>query len=117
MLRKVAPDKIALTPEELCHLLEADILSKAHEALEDEAEKPQLPTEHSKTIVEELTNVPHLPTEHSKSTVEELTCGDSRSENACTENNINKSETKDSSQEVEKPPLDQKDPSSDEGEK
>ncbi|XP_042891637.1 uncharacterized protein LOC122266111 [Penaeus japonicus] len=39
MLRRVAPNKIALSHEELCRLLEADILSKVHDALEEEEEE------------------------------------------------------------------------------
>lgn len=35
VLRRVAPDRVALAPEELCRLLEADILAKVHQALQD----------------------------------------------------------------------------------
>ncbi|KAG7169880.1 uncharacterized protein LOC121865255 [Homarus americanus] len=87
MLRRVAPDKIALAPEELCRLLEADILSKVHDALEEEAQAP------------------HPPTQHSKNTSEEdQSCEGVRSVDGSTENNTIKL-------------ADQKDPSSDEGEK
>ncbi|KAK7079775.1 hypothetical protein SK128_028632 [Halocaridina rubra] len=36
MLRKLAPDRVALTHEELCQLLEADFLAKVREAAEEE---------------------------------------------------------------------------------
>lgn len=42
MLRRVAPNKIALSHEELCRLLEADILAKVHDALEEEEEEEEL---------------------------------------------------------------------------
>ena len=32
MLRRMAPDRVALTPEELCHLLQADLLAQMHES-------------------------------------------------------------------------------------
>lgn len=35
MLRRVAPDRVALTPEELCHLLQADLLAQMHESEND----------------------------------------------------------------------------------
>lgn len=35
VLRRVAPDRVAVAPEELCKLLEADILAKVHQALQD----------------------------------------------------------------------------------
>ncbi|XP_063598528.1 germ cell nuclear acidic protein-like [Penaeus indicus] len=41
MLRRVAPNKIALSHEELCRLLEADILAKVHDALEEEEEEEE----------------------------------------------------------------------------
>lgn len=38
MIRRLAPDKVALTHEELCRLLEADFLAKVREAAEEEDE-------------------------------------------------------------------------------
>lgn len=35
VLRRVAPDRVAVAPEELCRLLEADILAKVHQALQE----------------------------------------------------------------------------------
>lgn len=35
MLRRVAPDRVALTPEELCRLLQADLLAQMHESEND----------------------------------------------------------------------------------
>lgn len=32
MLRRVVPDRVALTPEELCHLLQSDLLAQMHES-------------------------------------------------------------------------------------
>ncbi|XP_071551920.1 uncharacterized protein [Panulirus ornatus] len=119
VLRRVAPDKIALTPEELCHLLEADILSKVHEVLQDEAEMPQVPTEYSENSVRDLNSVPQLPLEHSKCTVEEFTVEDSISVNAGikTENSVDRYKINSSSQKKEKPQLDHKEQLFDEGEK
>ncbi|XP_066947399.1 coiled-coil domain-containing protein 32 [Macrobrachium rosenbergii] len=39
MIRRIAPDKVALTHEELCQLLEADFLSKIQEAAAAEEEE------------------------------------------------------------------------------
>ena len=44
MLRRVAPDRVALTPEELCHLLQADLLAHMHEAEEEAARSHNLPS-------------------------------------------------------------------------
>lgn len=41
MLRRVAPNKVALSHEELCRLLEADILAKVHDALEEEEDSKE----------------------------------------------------------------------------
>lgn len=96
MIRRVAPDKIALAPEELCHLLEADLLSKVHEALEDES--------------------PHPPTDLASSCVMEHSRQDATRRNGITDNktDVNKDV---SSLEEAKYPSERKDPSSDEGEK
>ncbi|CAL4115525.1 unnamed protein product [Meganyctiphanes norvegica] len=39
MMRRVVPEKVALSHEELCQLLEADILAKVTEALQEEEDK------------------------------------------------------------------------------
>lgn len=97
MLRRVAPNKVALAPEELCRLLEADILAKAHEALDEEALAPHLPVHQSKTSLEECCN-------------EAVKSADNGTE-------INLDKTKSPAVTAAKSPFDLKEPSSDEGEK
>lgn len=42
MLRRVAPDRVALTAEELCHLLQADLLAQMHESDNDASSDTQV---------------------------------------------------------------------------
>ncbi|KAK3891962.1 hypothetical protein Pcinc_004176 [Petrolisthes cinctipes] len=83
VLRRVAPDRVAVAPEELCRLLESDILAKVHQALQDTSDNH---TTHN-------------------------TEADDRKDN-----NPNKGMEKDFEKTI-KSPTEQKDPSSDEGEK
>ncbi|KAK8742600.1 hypothetical protein OTU49_001981 [Cherax quadricarinatus] len=97
VIRRVAPDKVALAPEELCRLLEADILGKVHEALEEEAEAP------------------HSTTQQSRTTSVNSTINGVRSADICTLDNEDKK--KNVPLAAAKTPCDHKDSSSDEGEK
>ena len=49
VLRKLAPDKVAMTEEEILKLLEADILSKVHDQLNEDQEDTASENKENKT--------------------------------------------------------------------
>jgi len=94
MMRRVVPDKVALSHEELCQLLEADILAKVTEALHEEEDQN---TQQQNTVQQ---NAPQHSSENNK-TNEEST-------------NFN---IKENLSDIQAPVEEKKEHSSDEGEK